>query len=84
MSSASSSAVALQRASYDQLALLLGLYPAEALKTAWPEKTKAASVARAAGNREFNKITQFLRQYIGCCKQHVYIFEHQCRDLKMT
>src|SRR5262245_4176446 len=63
--------------SVQDLKRLLELFPLAAIKERWPDfkGTKLEICYQAAEQRDAGLIASFVDANIGCCKQHVYIFQ---------
>jgi hypothetical protein len=60
------------------LSRLLALFPVNALREKWHEQRKKADIlAWATQNASQKEIKQFLDEYFGNCKQHIYLFTHR-------
>jgi hypothetical protein len=56
---------------------LLELYPISTLRGQWNrEGTKAELCFSVAGEAPRQEIIDFTQTYLGCCRQHVYIYSH--------
>jgi len=69
----------LDEASVRSLKRLLELYPVSTIRTQWPEATgtKEELCLEIAGKRDnIDIIPTFADEYLGCCKQHIYIYSH--------
>jgi len=55
---------------------LLELFPIVDLRHSWPELkgTKEEICQLAAETKDLGRIGEFVDEYFGCCKQHVYVF----------
>jgi hypothetical protein len=71
----------LNTASVEDLKLLLDLYPLTSLKEQWPtiKGLKDEICLTIAGKRNIKEITEFLDEYISCCKQHIYVFSYKAK-----
>lgn len=69
----------ISSASVQDLKRLLDLYPVSSLREHWPDLkgTKDQMCLEIAGRRK--EILPFLSDYLGCCKQHVYVYSHSMK-----
>lgn len=69
----------LNAASVQDLKRLLELYPVASLRDHRPdlEGAKEEICYAFAGERDPEAIAKFLDEYLSCCKQHIYVFEHK-------
>src|ERR1700676_528744 len=68
----------LESASLHDLKRILELFPLSNLRETWPDLkgTKEDRCFSIAAARDYGKMTEFLDVNFGCCKQHVYVFNH--------
>jgi hypothetical protein len=68
----------LKEASVQNLIRLLDLYPAASLRDQWPDikGSKLETCVLITAQRDIDTITQFLDEYLGCCRQHIYVYSH--------
>ena len=70
----------LQSASVQNVKRLLDLYSVAALRAQWPDaggtKEEMCFAVAATAKDDSASIAQFLDEYLGCCKQHIYIHSH--------
>ncbi len=71
----------LRTASVQDLKRLLELYPVSSLRERWPdvEGTKDEMCLIIAGKRNIIEISQFIDDYLSCCKQHVHVYSHETK-----
>jgi len=67
----------LEDASSKDLKRLLELFPIANIRQAWPDikGTKEEACYTIAEQADLEKFKLFINENLGCCKQHVYIFE---------
>jgi len=70
----------LQQASIDDRKRLLELFPVSVLRHGWEHKgTKEElcyAAAADASDPDRERVAKFVDEYLGCCKQHVYVYSH--------
>ena len=66
----------LEAASAVELRQLMELFPISNLRAKWPdvEGPKEDICEKVAAERDIEIITAFIRDNLGCCKQHIYFF----------
>jgi hypothetical protein len=71
----------LESAKVPELKRFLDLYPVSKLKDRWPSEkknvTKVEIIEQVRRERDINAIVQFADEYLGCCKQHIYVYAHK-------
>jgi hypothetical protein len=76
----------LEESSLQDLKRLLELFPVANLRQAWPDikGTKEELCYAVAESRDLQRIADFVNDHLGCCKQHVYVFERPQNQTELT